>query len=362
MLNKEQLLSAFPKDSPPFDRAVNQALLQIHDQASRRAHKTFQTRRALIFTLAAALLLISAFGVAEGLRRGVFDFLIGGRSVRPDASALIQQDLPEKRVGRTILRVNEVVYDGAAIRFVLSVRNEAIKRPLTENEPYGFGEMGEALAADGVTALCGFDRFAIDGVWHSMTSGSGGENAAGEEDGEALVFFELQLTESEGQKIPAPTADFTLTLPICAAEPWSIPIRYIASNLLRDVTPKSPSTLYANGSAYTVTVTQARLSPIKNVVELRLDVPDTVDRETALACLAPWYTIALVDENGVEIGKSSLNTWGLPVGETDDTHHLFLRIEATPVDSWPSGLFVAPLGAGTASAADMRLAIALNAQ
>lgn len=351
MRKKDEMLSAFPKDSAVFNAAVDNALRQIHREAAleRQANAPRQIKRALAWGLMAALLLAGAFGIAEGIRLGVFDFLLGRSDALPRATELVQQDVAEMRVGHTTLRATEAVYDGAALRFVLSVSNDTIDRPITEEEANGGdGEFTAALRADGVTALYSFDWFTIDGVRHSITGGSHGETTAGAENGEALVYFELLLTESAGEPVTAPAGDFTLGVPVRTADTQEaqqlfIPVKRVAENLFRGVSPASPTIFGEGEAAYTVTVTHARLSPIRSAVELRVDVPDAMDEDAAWECIRPWYAIALVDETGAEVGQASTSAHGLPTDETDEARHFMIRIEVTPVETYPDALFVAPM-------------------
>lgn len=364
---KEAMLSAFPKDSALFDSAVDQALGQIHNEAvlQRQAANHRSIQRVLAWGLGFVLLLAGAFGIAEGIRLGVFDFLLGREDVLPQATELVQQDLAEMQVGHTTLRVTEAVYDGAMVRFVMSVQNDTIQRPITEQEANGDGDFGAALSADGVTAQYSFDWFTIDGTEYGMTGGSGGETVASANDGEALIYFELLLSEDDS--LTAPTSDFTLGVPVRTADTQEaqqmfIPVKVIAANLLRSVTPDAPVTFGEGNVAYTVTVTDAKLSPIRNAVELRVDVPDTMDENAAWECISPWHAIALVDESGAEVGQATTSYYGLPTDETDDARHFMIRIEITPVESYPDTLFVAPMGYGENGEwqADMSHAIKLN--
>jgi hypothetical protein len=366
--NRDEMLSAFPKDSVTFDNAVDRALNRIHFEAAleRETKRRMSYRRILGWALAAVLLILGAIGIAEGVRLGVFDFLIKGDKVLPQATELTQSDPAEMTLGHTTLRVTEAVYDGQAIRFVMSVRNDTIDRPLTEDEAFGDGDFGEAVAADGVTALYSFDWFTLDGERFGMTGGSGGENVAGTDDGEALIYFELLLTESEGRTIVAPTEDFTLGIPVKTADDWEdqqmlIPIRYAAADLLRDVTPTAPAAFGEGDNACTVTVTEAKLSPVRNTVELRVDVPDTVSEDAAAANVGPWYTVALVDEQGQALGDDVSSYYGLPAGETDEARHFYIHIEFSPLESYPDRVFVAPVETTDGvQETDMDLAVELN--
>ena len=364
MLDKEQLVSAFPKDSAVFDSAVDGALRQIHNQAvlERQAANHRQFQRMLSWGLGFVLLLAGAFGIAEGIRLGVFDFLLGREDVLPQATELVQQDLAEMQVGHTTLRVTDAVYDGAMVRFVMSVQNDTVQRPITEQEANGDGDFGAALSADGVTAQYSFDWFTIDGTEYGMTGGSGGETVASANDGEALIYFELLLSEDDS--LTAPTNDFTLGVPVRTADTQEaqqmfIPVKVAATNLLRSIAPDAPVTFGEGNAAYTVTVTDAKLSPIRNAIELRVDVPDTMDEAAAWECISPWYAIALVDESGAEAGQATTSYYGLPEGETDDVRHFIIRMEFTPVASYPNALYVAPNGEAQA---DMSHAIKLNTE
>ncbi len=349
MLSREQMLAAFPKDSAIFNDAVDSALRQIHNEAAleRQAAAHRQIKRVLAWGLAAVLLLAGAFGIAEGVRLGVFDFLLGRDTPLPQAKELVQQDLAEMRVGHTTLRATEAVYDGAAVRFVISVSNDTIDHPVAAEEAGG-GEFAAALNADGVTALYGFDWFTIDGIKHSMTGGSHGDRAAGEENDEVIVYFELLLSEGEAGRISPPASDFTLGVPVrdadtVEAQQLFIPVKVVAANLLRSIIPDAPTRFGEGETAYTVTVTDAKLSPIRNALELRVDVPDTLDEDAAWELISPWHAVALVDENGAEVGQAEASYYGLPRGESDEARHFNIRIEVTPVEGYPDALFAAPM-------------------
>ncbi len=362
--NHDMLAGAFPQTPQGIDRALMRAFEQIHRETAATPPPRY-ARRLSFATVVLLVLLLAAIGVAAGVHYGVLDLMtrmLGQPDALPQANELVQSELCALRVGHTGLRVTEAVYDGQAVRLVLHVQNDTIRRPLTEAELYGDGALTEALAQDGVTALGGFDWFTIDGAEHGMTGGSGGQSIVGENDGEAVVYFELLLTQSEGELIEAPTRDFVLGLPVRRAQSTEerqmrIPIKVVAQNLLRDITPDAPIPFGEGANAYTVTVTEAKLSPIRNAVALRVDVPDTVDDDAAWEAISPWYDIALVDAHGAEIGTASPSYWGLPAGESDDLRHFAIRIETEPQETHPPRLFVAPVGV---DGADMTLAIELD--
>lgn len=304
------------------------------------------------------LVLIGTFGIAEGVRRGVFDFLILREQPLLQASELVRSNPATMKIGHTTLQVQEAVYDGQMIRFVMSVQNDSIHRKVSEEECYGGGDFDSALAADYVTVLHGFDWFTIDGTRYSITGGSGGENAVSENDGEVLCYFELLLgaTDDEGTE-PAPTKDFTLGIPVCAEAPIGeyqapasveprllmIPVRVTADHLLHDLTPDAPTSFAIEEESYTVTVTDAKLSPLRSAITLRIDVPDSVSEEDARRAVKPWYDAALVDAEGHDIADSRTSFYGIPAGETDATRHLVIGIEAKPLETVPEKLFVSPL-------------------
>lgn len=368
--NRDEMLSAFPESSTVFDNAVDRTLNRIRMEAvlAKESQRRRSYKRILAWGVIGALLLAGAFGIAEGVRLGVFDFLIGRETVLPQANELAQTNLAEMVAGHTTLQVTEAVYDAATIRLVMSVCNDAITRPLTEKEVNGDGAFDEALAKDGVTAQYSFDWFTIDGQKYGMTGGSGGQNVVGNQDGEMLIYFELLLTGSGGESIIAPTKDFTLGLPVITADTSDemqlfIPIRYVAANLLKNAAPAAPAVMNEAGTAYTVTVTEAKLSPIRNAFELQVDVPDAANDDAAWACISPWYAIGLVDERGQELGRAEISYYGLPTDETDDSRHFCIRIEVAPQEGYPDRLFLAPMGYYGEKGewtADMRLAIELK--
>lgn len=369
MKEKEKLASAFPAQTPLFDAAVDRALEQIHREADENHYRPPVCRRTG-WIVAFALMLFGVLGVAEGIQRGVFDFLISQNQPLPQAADLVQNDLCALALGTTTLQVREAVYDGQKVRLVLSIQNKQIRRMAYEAECYGAGEFGAALLSDGVTALNGFDWFTIDGTRYDMTGGSGGENAVGEKEGEILCYFELVLGVSDdGNIIPAPQNDFVLGIPVGsqADEPAEtfllhIPIQMMEPELLHDLTPALPVSIPLGTSSYTVTVTEAKFSPISSAFKLRIDVPDSVSAEEAAQVLRTWYDAALVDEQGRAAAASRLFSYGIPAGETNAARHLALHIESAPLETLPEKLFIAPFvrTENGNTQADMTLAVPLK--
>lgn len=352
-LTREKLLSAFPKDSPIFDMAVDRALSRIRFEASLRRLQPPRLKPILSWGLALLLLLAGVLGVAEGIRLGIFDFLIGAQDTLPEAKDLSRTDTSFLQVGGTQLRITESLFDGATLRFVMSVACQEIDHPLSEDELWNQeSAFGKQLAKDGVIALGSFDWFTVDGVEYSMTGGSGGENVPGSGNGEALIYFELKLTSTEGVEVPE--GDFTVGVPVRQyamrdlvpgvsreEAQMFIPVTRIPMESIADVAPKGPQPMGKG----TLTVTEARLSPIKVYTTFRLDFPAEVPQEECEPFMTAWGDYSLVDETGQVVMPGGLVWgWGLPQGETDETRHLVMQGEFPPAAAYPERIFLAPMG------------------
>ena len=373
-LTREYLLSAYPDTSEVFDNAVERTLNRIRFEAaleSRRAGH-IQIKRILGWGLALLLLLAGVLGIAEGVRRGVFDFLLGREGVLPEAADLALNDTATMQVGDTEIRITESVFDGATLRFVMSIVCKDMDRPVEEEELWDMeSEFGQYLQKDGVIALGSFDWFTVDGVEYSMTSGSGGENVAGSGNGEALIYFELKLTSTEG--IEVPEGDFTVGLPVLSyaiknlrdgvsreEAQMLLPVKRLPMESIRDIAPKEPQPM---GSG-TVTVLEARLSPIKVYITLRVDFPEDTDLAESIPAITQWGEFTLVDAQGQEICPPGgyVWGWGVPADETDEQRHLWMQGEFYPAESYPDEIYLAPIGPygeDGAWSGDMNLAVRL---
>ena len=354
---KDRMEGAFPQRTARFDAAIDAALAQVHAQAAqsgRKARRGAMLRRpALAWALAACLLLAGTLGVAEGARRGVFDFLWGAQDVLPEAGKLARQDTAHLTLGNTELTVTESAYDGATLRFVLSVRcpeiGEKLTRAQLEDEQ---GTFLRALSRDGVSAMYSFDWFTLNGEEWSMTGGSGGETVPGEQNGEALMYFELNLTE-----INVPEGDIEIGLPVGRDAQGqrvmlTIPAQAPTLDSVRDVTPQET---FAIGGG-TLTVVSARLSPMGAYATVRLDFPAGAEEDAASAILA-WQDYTFVDAQGNAVCPyTAKESWGLPQGETDAALHFEASIRCKASESYPDALYLAPMNAG---AADMSAAVRL---
>ena len=353
--DKSRMESAFPQRTARFDAAVDAALRQVHAEASGRKERrgAMLRRPALAWALAACLLLAGTLGVAEGARRGVFDFIWGAQDVLPEAAKLARTDTASLTLGGTELTVTESAYDGATLRLVLSVRCPEIDEKLTYAQiEDGQSAFGKALSRDNVSVLSSFDWFTLNGEDWGMTGGSGGETVPGEENGEALVYFELNLLE-----VDVPEGDIEIGLPVGrdAQGEWVmlvIPAQAPALKSVRDVTPERA---FAIGEG-TLTVVSARLSPMGAYATVRLDFPEGAQEEAAEAILA-WQGFTFVDTQGNEACPyTALESWGLPQGESDAALHFEASIRCKPAQAYPDALYLAPVGV---SGAEMSAAVPL---
>ena len=364
-LDREAILSAFPARRERFDCAVDRALVRVHDEAAVERQRTRQicVRRALGWGLAAALVLAGALGVADGIHRGVFDFLFSGEDALPEAEELIRRDVAAMRIGGTELAVSEAVFDGATLRFVMSVRRPEIGWPVEREELWEKkGEFWNGLMQDGVTVMDGFDWFLLNGREQTMTGGSGGAHAPGTENGEALIYFELNLSETE-----ISAGDIVVSLPVAKEADaqdrrilMDIPVRRVPLDCIRNL---MPADAYPMGMGE-LTVLSARLSPIMVYLSLRLDFPDEVPEDDAYRYISAWQSFALVDAEGREVCSwTDAMGSGIPTGETDTARHLWVSCRAAPVERCPERLFLAPVGYYAPEGewgADMSMAVELT--
>ena len=358
--DKERMARAFPQRTARFDGAVDAALAQVRAQAAqdeRNIRRGARLRPAAAWALAACLLLAGTLGVAEGARRGVFDFIWGAKDVLPEAAKLVRENPAGVTLGDTEIAVTESAYDGATLRLVISVQNAQIGDRLTRAD-LEEGAFVNALSEDNVSVLHSFDWFTLNGEEYGMTGGSGGETVPGERDGEALVYFELNLTE-----VDLPDGDIEIGLPVgrdAQGEQVMLTVPAQASELasVRDVTPQEHFALGAG----TLTVVSARLSPMGAYATVRLDFPQGAQSEAADAILA-WQDYTFVNAQGSAVCPyTAMESWGLPQGETDAALHFEASIRCKPAENYPDELFLAPVGTygeGGARGADMAQAVPL---
>ena len=371
-MDKSLMERAFPERGARFDEAIDSALAAVHADAMARGENAAHAdeeraraggkaivrashgkrarqlvpawrRSAVAWALVAVLLCAGTLGVAQGVRRGVFGFLWGERDVLPEAAKLVRQDMASVTLGGTEIAVTESAYDGATLRLVMSVRVPEIERKLLYPELDDEGsEFCKALARDGVSAQYSFDLFTLNGEEHGMTGGSGGENAVGEENGEMLIYFELNLLG-----IDVPEGEITVGLPVGRREGETvmleIPAKASDLESVRDVTPEV-ATMELEGGG-TLTVVSARLSPIAAYATVRLDFPEGAEDEAAVA-FARWQDFTFVDENGKPVCPyTELTGWGLPQGENDPALHFEASIRCKAAETYPDDLFLAYDGA-----------------
>lgn len=355
-LDKRTMLSAFPENLSLFDEAVDKTLYLIHQEAAAawRRPGPVPARRILSWGLALLLVLAGALGIAEGVRRGVFDFLFAPQAVLPEAADLARTDTAVLRAGETEIRITESVFDGTTLRFVMSVRCLNVDQPLTEEDLWDpEGAYLRQLEQDGVTALGSFDWFTVEGQRHTMTSGSGGTIAVGEEAGEALCYFELKVLSEDAPQILLPEGDFTVGVPVLryamrgdteglSPEEAQIqmPVTRVPLDSIRDMTPVTELPMGKG----TLTVLEARMSPIRMYTTLRVDFDDEVAAEDAKPYIEAWADYVPVDENGGILGSGSVWGWGLPMGEEDAQRHLWMQGEFEPIEGNPQKVYLAPVG------------------
>ena len=380
-MDKSLMERAFPERSARFDEAIDSALAAVHADAAAHGKNAARTedkriytgekagigasggtrarlpgmawrRNAVAWALVAVLLCAGTFGVAEGMRRGVFSFLWGEHDVLPEAAKLVHQDVASVTLGGTEIAVTESAYDGATLRLVMSVRVPEIERALQRAELDDEGsEFLKALARDGVSAQYSFDYFTLNGEEYGMTGGSGGDNAVGEANGEMLIYFELDLLG-----VDVPQGDITVGLPVGYrdGETVMLAVPAKASDLesVRDATPEFPTVELEGGG--TLTVVSARLSPIAAYATIRLDFPEGAEDAAGVA-FARWQNFTFADSNGEPVCLyTELTAWGLPQGEDDPALHFEASIRCKAAETYPNDLFLAYDGSNGGNMVQLR--------
>lgn len=129
----DELRHAFPEPDERFQACVRRTLQTLSQEDAQK--ERFLMKRAKLrvgVLVAAAVLLLSTVGVAAAsLRYGVFDFLRqadGSPAVLPEATALVQTEVPQTEVpqtegaAETAFSLREAVYDGGAVHMVIEAR------------------------------------------------------------------------------------------------------------------------------------------------------------------------------------------------------------------------------------------------
>jgi hypothetical protein len=355
VLNRDQLLKAYPAPPQDFKEGVALTLRVIQTQAGQTP---LRYARRLSFAPALAAILVLAMltaGIAVGAHYGVFDFLgrdVGNSQVLPQAGELVQTNLGTLDLPHTLITAEEALYDGGSLQVVYSVQAKNLTKKPTLGDLYdpGLGlessdsELSRALAADEVACYAGFDWFFINGEEHVMTNGSFGDATLDEETGKVYCYMNMQLASSG----IVPKGDFTVALPVAGP---------IGDRKLLEFTMKAG---VAQGARYAmenereaVTVESAFVTPVRVYVNLRVEAKAGADPERAKQVLADWNGALLVDASGRKISGLVEVYEDIPEeGKGSDFHYVFLPAEAAEA-------YVAPIMAGDAGswAADMSRAI-----
>ena len=129
----DELRHAFPEPDERFQACVRRTLQTLSQEDAQKERLPMKRAKLRVGALvAAAVLLLSTVGVAAAsLRYGVFDFLRqadGSPAVLPEATALVQTEVPQTEVpqtagaAKTAFSLREAVYDGGAVHMVIEAR------------------------------------------------------------------------------------------------------------------------------------------------------------------------------------------------------------------------------------------------
>ncbi len=359
---RDALSAAFPEPDERFVRAFEQTLTDIARQKGSRGASI--KRRTMV--LVAALVLLAAIGVAEGLRSGVlqmlaYDMLAAWGKVQPEAQQLVTPQQSSVTTERMNVALTEALYDGSTVRFVYTVTLRGATERLTEetmNDPDG--AFMRAVTADGIS-LWGPDGFTLNGEDISMTGGSRSSAAPGEQPGQAVCFVEIQLA-SEGI---VPKGKFTLEAPIFygASKGKVLTIALDADHLpgVRNLTPAAP----IRQDGVTITLHSAMQSPIRFYIDYQVDL----DEGAPERIMRDWMGATIVDAAGKPVFTSGGSlSWGPAAQDADESRHARIHNEYAMDNAVPDKLYFAPdkgdgdFIAGDAFVADMDRAIALAPQ
>lgn len=298
MLDRDKLLRAYPQIPDRVDRRMDETLIEIRQQAAQPSLKRRSARLRLAAVFAAAFLLLTAIGVAAGVRFGVFDFmeqLFGQTDLLPQANELVQNELAVKETAHVTITLSQAVYDGGNLRLVYSVRVKGATAPLTQEEwNHPDSDFHKALAMDGVSPW-GCDWFLVDGVEYTMTGGSADAAIPGAENGEALCYMDICLASAG----IVPQDDFKVSLPIIRSN--------TGERETLDFTVKAGANtfkpLIRQANDATITVESVFLSPVRSYVNLHIQIGDGVSAQRGDVLLADWRDALLTDAQGREIAK-----------------------------------------------------------
>ncbi len=359
---RDALNAAFPEPDAHFVQVYEQTLTDIARQKKPSGMPTKQRTVVLV----AALVLLAAIGVAEGLRTGVLqmlahDMVAAWGKVQPEAQQLVTPQQSGVSTEHLDVALTEALYDGGTVRFVYTVTLRGATEPLTEetmNDPDG--AFMRAVTADGVS-LWGPDGFTLDGEYISMTGGSRTSAAPGDAPGQAVCFVEILLA-SEGI---APKGTFTLDAPVFYGENKGkvLTMTLDADNLpgVLDLTPAQPT----EQDGATITLRSVVQSPIRFYIDYQVDLhegaPERIMRD--------WMGATIVDGEGKPVfANGGSLSWGPAAPGTDESRHALMHNEYAMEDTVPEQLYFAPDSGdgdfimGDEFVADMSRAIPLTAQ
>lgn len=366
-LNHETLGGAMPAPTARFIDTFEQTLRQIEREAAQSPQPTFSKRRVLAIVLAATLLIAAGLGVAEGIRRGVFDFmrgLYGEQQTQPlpAATDLLRQALFQRTFGHTTVTVREALYDGETLRVVYGLQRDDFAAVLTEAEaldPDGAFQRG--VFADGVEVLGGCDWFTIDGVEYGIPGGTVEVTLPGDAPGELLHYVDIKLS---GLGL-APTGEFVVGPRALAGETradQAITFTLTADSAHSETRTATPVTL----DGVTITGLSVRLTPLHSYLTYTIDIDPALPLPEADDRRFDWLNTALIGSDGRVLAAGG--NWE-PVGapslhqsDADPNYHLTVTAALPPIADPPAALLLAPVtyAADGSAAADISRAIALE--
>ncbi len=213
---RAKLQTSVPNPPASFTNAMRETLAAIAQEEPRQeaaaARNRISKRRALVYIVAAVLLVASVAIAATLLTGGMFDRTMG---VTPEnAASITQTDLQYARIGDAEIRVLEAAYDGISLFVSYSIRDLKADKPMgVDDDPSGLRLLTEEdmEAASRLNVGWWVDTIWIDGQPVGMPSMSGGLDVGTETPGE-IVYSMLYRLDQENVYLSGNAVEIALPI------------------------------------------------------------------------------------------------------------------------------------------------------
>ncbi len=289
-MKRETLLRAYPATPDAVRARMAETLDKLQSPRMRRPVRRWSA------ALAAALLLgMVGLGAAAGFGFGIFD-LMGG-PVLMEAQELVQRPAAALTLEHTVITLEEVVYDGGALRAVWSICAKE-------------GPVRQAAAADGLNPD-GCDWFVLDGREYTMPSGAYSALYDDEANDRLLCYLDIPTAGF------APEKTFTVELPV-ADQMLSFAV---------EPTAASHPPVRAETDAATVTLQSASDSPVRIYAQVQAQRSPESSQAAWIDLCGGWEGAVLADAGGGIIGQPE------HMQMVEENESLTVRLNFLPVEA-----------------------------